>query len=632
MNGNATDAHPSSPRVLRLLLGACSVAAVLTGLVSQAPPAKADEPGSQFVSVTPVRFVDTNNGTGGSSSPLGAAATRSYTVPGLPSNATAVLLDVAATSATVDSSLRIWPYGEPMPSGTSVLAIESTQLPDSNSVILPLGTNGKISVWNGNGSVDFNLDLHGYFVPSDGTAGFHALTSERIVDSPAGLGVTGPTITAGTAYDIQVTGDTVPEGATAIFANIKLSSATVEGGLRVAKGGASLSGLPSALNFDAGVTTDSGITIPLSSAGKLRLASTAASGTVKIYIDVQGYFAPGNGAEFHVGSQQILVNGISVPGLGSKIVTAEGNAGLPDDGTLGSVVTTVFVTGWQSSGGVSVSNPDYGSSNLSNISFTSSMDSVIGVNSTAIVPASSDGKLIIRNKSTDPVLVRLTVQGWFDFWDDPEIVSPEDEPEDDPEEEPEELDESDLAEGDENEWAADSPTSAARVVPQSESSPYAGANSNPFRNYNAPTWRPCSLSADRNHLVRSFYRTKFDLSGHAQSTYSAELRCGVAEQYGYRHLLYGHKNEAFQAYSGIRNWRDYADWSMSWALDDPDVVTYEPVEKKWCYSRRFRFYIRGELVKVRWTNVIMGTTAKRIITAYPNKKNKCRGTVVRWRV
>lgn len=401
------------------------VISILAGQFIEAPAAKADETGSHFVSVTPVRFVDTSIGTGGSTSPLGAAATRSYTVPGLPSNATAVLLDVAATSATVDSSLRIWPFGESMPSGTSVLAIESTQLPDSNSVIVPLGTNGKISVWNGNGSVDFNLDLHGYFLPSDGTAGFHALTAERIVDSPAGLGVTGPTITAGTTYDVQITGDTVPEGTTAIFANVKVSSATVEGGLRVAQGGASLSGLPSALNFDAGVTTDSGITIPLSSSGKLRLASTAASGTVKIYIDVQGYFAPGAGAEFHAGSQQVLVDNLTIAGGSDATVTAAGQAGLPSDGSVGSLALTVFVSTWTASGGVSVADPDDGPSALSNVSFTTSMDAGVGANSTAVVPLSEQGKLVVSNKSVNSVKLRLTVQGWFDNPDGAEgLVTP----------------------------------------------------------------------------------------------------------------------------------------------------------------------------------------------------------------
>jgi hypothetical protein len=125
--------------------------------------------GSRFVGVTPSRIVDTRYGTGGYSLPLGPAQTMTVTVAGhggVPAMGAsipprAVVLDVVVTAGSADSYLTVWPSGVSQPLASDLNWVSG--LPVPNLVVVKLGPDGKINVYNGYGSVDVIIDVVGWY-------------------------------------------------------------------------------------------------------------------------------------------------------------------------------------------------------------------------------------------------------------------------------------------------------------------------------------------------------------------------------------------------------------------------------------------------------------------------------------
>lgn len=384
--------------------------------------------GGYFVPVTPFRLVDTTTGTGGSSTPIGPTATRTYQVLGqgdiAASDVSAVVVDVAALSLTSGSSsaFRLWAGGEPMVDPT-VLRFDSAHLPVSNTAIVPVGAAGAISIYNSQGSANFNLDVQGYFTTASGSAtggAFVPIEPTRVVDTVGGIGLPAAELAAGTDYDVSILGSGVPATATGVFANIKVQGAEVDGGLRVGPGDLDTSSSPASLNYQAGVYSDSGITIDLSDDGRIRLRNLGTAGTsVHVRVDVQGYFTgelSNGGAYTPIAATRFYDSreSTNIPAGATRVVPAAGLAGLPPAGQVGAITTTVLAMNWTTSGSIVVFNPDEGVPGTSNVSFNTATSPSTGVTSTSIVaPSAVGGELAIKNTSSGPVDVLLTAQGWF---------------------------------------------------------------------------------------------------------------------------------------------------------------------------------------------------------------------------
>ena len=78
-----------------------------------------------------------------------------------PGDATAVVLNVAATNVAAHSYLTVYPAGEPLP-GTSNLNLVPGQT-ISNLVICRLGAGGALTIANPIGASDAIADVLGYF-------------------------------------------------------------------------------------------------------------------------------------------------------------------------------------------------------------------------------------------------------------------------------------------------------------------------------------------------------------------------------------------------------------------------------------------------------------------------------------
>jgi len=116
-----------------------------------------------FFSVTPCRLVDTR---AAQAPALDANSTRSFDVGGqcgIPSDAKAVTVVLAAVDETNAGNLRLFPAGgiKPFVSTINFVANQSR----ANNAIVPLGTSGQISVFCGMsaGTTQFVLDVTGYF-------------------------------------------------------------------------------------------------------------------------------------------------------------------------------------------------------------------------------------------------------------------------------------------------------------------------------------------------------------------------------------------------------------------------------------------------------------------------------------
>jgi hypothetical protein len=120
--------------------------------------------GSQFVGVTPARILDTRG-----SSSIGPNGTLLLAVAGqggVPAaNAavppTAVVLNVTVTNPTAGSFLTVWPAGAPQPLASDLNFGPGQTVP--NLVVVKLGANGSIDLFNGVGTVDAIVDVVGWY-------------------------------------------------------------------------------------------------------------------------------------------------------------------------------------------------------------------------------------------------------------------------------------------------------------------------------------------------------------------------------------------------------------------------------------------------------------------------------------
>jgi hypothetical protein len=120
--------------------------------------------GSLFVGVTPARILDTR-----ASQIIGPNATRVLLVAGqggvpamnAPVPPTAVVLNVTVTNPTAGSYLTVWPDGASRPLASDLNYVVGQTVP--NLVVVKLGANGSIDLFNGVGTVDAIVDVVGWY-------------------------------------------------------------------------------------------------------------------------------------------------------------------------------------------------------------------------------------------------------------------------------------------------------------------------------------------------------------------------------------------------------------------------------------------------------------------------------------
>jgi hypothetical protein len=156
------------------------VSVFATLLVSQewradAAPGDSD---STFVPTAGCRVTDTRGTStvGPRNTPLGANQTFKVAIHGsngectgallIPADAVAVALNVTAVNATASSNIRIFPANLTTVPLLSNLNVSAGAPPTPNKVDVKLSPDGKIKVYNFNGSVNIVIDIVGYYTKS----------------------------------------------------------------------------------------------------------------------------------------------------------------------------------------------------------------------------------------------------------------------------------------------------------------------------------------------------------------------------------------------------------------------------------------------------------------------------------
>ena len=120
--------------------------------------------GSDYTSMSPSRILDTRDGLGVAASLAeGASADLQVTGRGgVPAGGVAaVVMNLTATNPTGATFVTAWPAGQDRPLASNLNVRAGQTAP--NLVVVPVGADGKVSLYNNHGTVDLVADVQGWF-------------------------------------------------------------------------------------------------------------------------------------------------------------------------------------------------------------------------------------------------------------------------------------------------------------------------------------------------------------------------------------------------------------------------------------------------------------------------------------
>jgi len=252
----------------------------------------------EFTPIVPQRLMDTRSDPAyhiGTQHQFGPDETQTLAVAGsttpVPSDASAVVINITAVDPTAASHVDVWPTGAAQPNVSNVNFTPGQTVP--NLAKIKVGSSGQISIFNRNGSVDVIVDVVGYYRTDPAAARFNPLVPTRIADTRSD-----PAYHIGSQYrlgdrldprSLQVTGvGGVPAGAAAVVANVTAVSPDASSHLDLWPDGTNRPNV-SNLNYVPGQTVPNLVVVKLSPDGKLDLVNQ--NGSVDVIVDVVGYFS-----------------------------------------------------------------------------------------------------------------------------------------------------------------------------------------------------------------------------------------------------------------------------------------------------------------------------------------------------
>jgi hypothetical protein len=243
--------------------------------------------------------------------PIGAGVTAPVTVvggtTGVPTTASAVVLNVTAAHATASSFLTVFPAGVTMPIASNLNFLAQAPLQAiANRVTVGVGTGGQIDVYNHYGTVNVDVDVDGYYSGTGGVGSpFVAITPLRVADTVAG------TTKVGSETPIPADGQSplstetftladadIPADAAGVAMNLTVVPGAAPGYLTSYPTGDATPPVASDVNWTASeLPAVPNFTIAMTSGGLAQNVEVANSyfttgATVDVIADDFGYFAP----------------------------------------------------------------------------------------------------------------------------------------------------------------------------------------------------------------------------------------------------------------------------------------------------------------------------------------------------
>ena len=251
-----------------------------------------DQSAGSFSTLPPTRVLDTRDGNG----PVGSGATLPLQVTGRdsvpPTGVTAVQLNVTVTNPTDASFLSVFPGSTDLPdvSNLNFVAGQTT----ANSVVVPVGQDGKINIFNHSGSVDVVVDISGYFTgnpPGSVARGgvYDTYDPTRLLDTRGDGGPIGP----GQSRAVKVSGlrNEYNGTPTAVVLNVTVTNPTDSSFVTAYADGSSV---PTASNidFEPGQTASNLVVVPVGADGKVDFFNH--TGNTDLVVDMFGYYLAGS--------------------------------------------------------------------------------------------------------------------------------------------------------------------------------------------------------------------------------------------------------------------------------------------------------------------------------------------------
>jgi hypothetical protein len=255
-------------------------------------------PGSRYTPLAaPVRVLDTRS----TATPrVGNTQSRTLNLAnhyGVPSNATAVVLNLTGVSPVGPDNVRAVPAsradGAPLP-GVSNLN-NGTGETRANLVTVPIsaggrdgGTrSGKVDLIVEGGATMLIADLEGYYAPTAANY-FHPIAPVRILNTFNNTGTSGGPIVAGHPRDLTVTGSHgVPANAAAVAMAMSAVNPTSNTNISVYPTGVATPS-SSSLNIARGKTVANQVVAGVGSAGRVRFNN--AVGSINLAADLVGWY------------------------------------------------------------------------------------------------------------------------------------------------------------------------------------------------------------------------------------------------------------------------------------------------------------------------------------------------------
>jgi len=248
--------------------------------------------GSSYVPLTtPSRVLDTR--VGGAATKFGAGTTRDVPLtPAVPAGATAVVANFTVTNPTTFGFLTVYPAGTPTrPVVSNLNWAPGRSIP--NLATIPLGTDGKISVFNSEGASDVLIDVAGYYVPRESAVvgdRFTPVAPQRLGDSRSNIGGLTTFTTANQTKNLKVTGVGGVPATNVSAVVVSITSDNVEADTfftAFPKGGAAVPNV-SNLNPIAGENAANLAIVRVGTGGEITLLNRTPK--ANIIVDVYGYF------------------------------------------------------------------------------------------------------------------------------------------------------------------------------------------------------------------------------------------------------------------------------------------------------------------------------------------------------
>jgi Tol biopolymer transport system component len=281
------------------------VTAMLAGAVaSLAGITPADAAATTFTGLVPARLLETRVGAGlvtvdgqyQGIGVVGAGVTLELPVlnrGGVPASGVgAVALNVTVTEPTAASFVTVFPTGRGRPTASNLNMVAGQTV--SNMVIVPVGTGGRVSLFNLAGSTEMIVDVLGWFPTG---ASFGGLTPARLLETRVGAGL----VTVDGQYQgigalaanreivlpVLNRGGVPASGVGAVALNVTVTQPTAGSFVTVYPTG-QVRPTASNLNMVAGQTVSNMVIVPVGVNGRISLYNLA--GSTEMIVDVLGWF------------------------------------------------------------------------------------------------------------------------------------------------------------------------------------------------------------------------------------------------------------------------------------------------------------------------------------------------------